>query len=144
MSEPNRADHDVPKKYSPFEVKELLIEFAMRNYPKDSMTTNLRDEDLDRAISFEPDGLEAVEVGAPVYVGTDVFTAIEDLRYEAGRNDFLLTIGVQAKRDQELQRQMTVLLNEESKQLGYPAEQLEYLTPHQQVRQPRTTHFQRI
>ena len=92
----------------------------------------------------ELEGLEAVEVGAPVYVGTDIFTAIEDLRYEAGRNDFLLTIGVQAKRDQELQRQMTVLLNEESKQLGYSAEQLEYLTPHQQVRQPRTTHFQRI
>ncbi|KAH7412796.1 hypothetical protein BKA64DRAFT_770558 [Cadophora sp. MPI-SDFR-AT-0126] len=133
MTDSVQANDDSPKKYSPFEVKELLIEFAMRNYHNHGMTTNLKDEDLDRVLSFELDGLETIDYGAPFYIGTDLYTALENLRYEAGRNDFLTTITVLPNSDTELLSQMRELLHEESKQLGYSAKELEHLSASQQV-----------
>ncbi|KAL5322709.1 hypothetical protein ACEPPN_010684 [Leptodophora sp. 'Broadleaf-Isolate-01'] len=118
MAESEKADVDTPR-YTAFEMKELLIEFAMRACPNPAMTVNLKDNDLLRAATFDPVEHEAVHIGAPLYTGPNLHTALENQTYEAERNGFLNTIGDMLAPDKVLQHEIKGMLDEELKQRGH-------------------------
>ncbi|KAG4441399.1 hypothetical protein IFR05_003086 [Cadophora sp. M221] len=118
MAESEKADAETPK-HTAFEMKELLIESAMRTGPNQAMTFNLKDDDLLRAASFDPHELEAVYTGAPLYTGPDLHTALENQTYEAERNVFLSTIGDLLGPDKICHHEIKGMLDEELRQRGH-------------------------
>ncbi|KAH7348479.1 hypothetical protein BKA65DRAFT_550551 [Rhexocercosporidium sp. MPI-PUGE-AT-0058] len=117
MAESEKADQDAPQ-YTPFEMKELLIEFAMRSASNPIMTLNLTDNDLLRAASFDPEELEAVHTGGPFYTGPDLHTALEDLTYDFERTAFLMRVGRLLTPNKVLQQDIQEMLEEEMTQRG--------------------------
>lgn len=67
--------------YTAFEVKELLIEYAMRSWQGNMMTHSFTEAEFGGMASLDPEELEAVDSGAPLYTGTNLHTALEhDIR----------------------------------------------------------------
>ncbi|KAL2064254.1 hypothetical protein VTL71DRAFT_4748 [Oculimacula yallundae] len=115
MAEVEAMD-DVPSDYDAFEIKELLIESAMRSNLNQSMATHLKDEDLQRAISFEPQDLETTDYGAPYYTGVDLYTALQIQGYDLARLQYLNAIGTKLSGNPKVQEQIRDMLDVELKQ----------------------------
>lgn len=117
MAKPDNAEDDVSK-CTPFQIKALLIESAMRNPQNNAMTTNITVDELERACSFDPDELESLDIGVPYYTGPDLHTALENLEYECERNAFLGKIAGFLNSRKDLQPEIIEMLDEELEQRG--------------------------
>ncbi|CZT48769.1 uncharacterized protein RSE6_09516 [Rhynchosporium secalis] len=102
--------------YEPWDIKELLIESAMRGHFDPAMTRQLKDEDLLRAVSLDPKELEGTNYGEPLYIGDDLYTALRKQDYSIARRAYLHNIGNKLEEDSKVHNQISDMLDVELKQ----------------------------